>query len=76
MVMQAVGVKGALRGAGMGLPWGGGETRGPPADTRGSLRGGGSGGSKARAENPPERWPFLPHPVHSSPQPVQYLLLS
>lgn len=28
-VMQAAGMKGALRGAGTGLPWGRGETRGP-----------------------------------------------
>ena len=27
--MQAAGVKGALSGAGTGLPWGRGETRGP-----------------------------------------------
>lgn len=41
--------------------------QGPPAGTRGGLRAGRSGGSKARAENLPEQWPSLPHPVHSVP---------
>lgn len=31
------------------------------------MRAGRSGGSKAGAENPPKRWPSLPHPVHSVP---------
>lgn len=47
-------------GAGMGLPWGGGRP-GVPGRHQAELEWRRSSGSKARAENLPERWPFLPH---------------